>query len=244
MLSSMTDVQPDRDEQMIVEALRALLKQAREVGELITPRGYPHLGLAIVDSIFSLRSNYDSVVVPVLKRYCAEAKSLEWDKRFEVDGPEHGAQALIDTLGDLTTEERCELLTWNVAPGTNTRKADLCAEVAHVLLSEGVGTHELLANALAEHPGPERNVRKLKGVGPAAWKYLLNLSQVEKVKPDTMITGWVGCVLGRSAGQNESARLIESAALKLKREGEEASVRTIDHLVWRKQSGRAIATEK
>lgn len=39
------------------------------------PRGYPHLGLAAVDSVFSLRARYPTVVRG-LDRYCAAIPEL------------------------------------------------------------------------------------------------------------------------------------------------------------------------
>lgn len=236
MIDDMT--QTSDPQQKVTEALRALVDRAEKEGALITPRGYSHLGIAILDAVFSLRSRYDSVVVPMLKRYC-EVAGLDWTNRDSVQ-PEHGAKALVDFLGPKSTEQRCEILTKHVAPGTNTRKADLCVEIAQVLIDNGVDTHTSLAVVLEESPALEWKVRELPGVGPAAWRYLLNLSKVEKVKPDTMIVRWVSEVVGSAVGQKAAARLIETAAAEIKGEGAGPSVRTLDHLVWRKQSKRPL----
>ena len=235
MMDDMTNSDP---QQKVTEALRSLVEQAKSEGALITPRGYSHLGIAILDAVFSLRSRYDSVVVPTLKRYC-EAAGLDWSGLDAVQ-PEHGAQALVDFLGPKSTEERCRILTKHVAPGTNTRKADLCVTIAQVLVDNGVDTHTSLTAALEQSPDLEWKIRHLAGVGPAAWRYLLNLSRVEKVKPDTMIVRWVSEVLGETVGQKEAARLIEVAAAEIQGPGADPSVRSLDHLVWRKQSGRSL----
>lgn len=236
MMDDMT--QTNDPQQKVTEALRSLVDQAEKEGALITPRGYSHLGIAVLDAVFSLRSRYDSVVVPMLKRYC-EAAGLDWSNLDSVE-PEHGAQALVGFLGPKSTEQRCEILTKHVAPGTNTRKADLCVEIAQVLIDNGVDTDTPLAIVLEESPDLEWKIRKLPGVGPAAWRYLLNLSKVEKVKPDTMIVRWVSEVVGEAVGQKEAARLIEVAAAELQGQGADPSVRTLDHLVWRKQSKRPL----
>jgi len=235
IIGDMTNSDP---QQMVTEALRSLVDEAEAEGVLITPRGYSHLGIAILDAVFSLRSRYDSVVVPTLKRYCA-VTGLDWSDLDAVQ-PEHGAQALIDFLGPKSTAERCGILTKHVAPGTNKRKADLCVEIAQVFVDNGVDTHASLAVVLKESPDLEWKIRSLAGVGPAAWRYLLNLSKVEKVKPDTMIVRWVSEVLGETVGQKEAARLIEVAAAEIQGQGADPSVRTLDHLVWRKQSKRSL----
>ena len=236
MMDDMT--QTSDSQQMVTTALRALVQRAEQEGALITPRGYSHLGIAILDAVFSLRSRYDSVVVPTLKRYC-EAAGLDWSDLDSVK-PEHGAQELIDFLGPKSTEQRCEILTRHIAPGTNKRKADLCVEIAQVLIENGVDTDTPLAVVLDRSPDLEREIRELRGVGPAAWRYLLNLSKVERVKPDTMIVKWVSQLVGSPVGQKEAARLIEAAAAEIQGEGAHPSVRTLDHLVWREQSGRPL----
>ena len=236
MKDDMTNSDP---QQKVTAALRSLVERAESEGALITPRGYSHLSIAILDAVLSLRSRYDSVVVPTLERYC-EAAGLDWSGLDAVQ-PEHGAQALVDFLGPKSTEERCRILTKHVAPGTNTRKADLCVTIAQVLVDNGVDTHTSLATVLEQSPDLEWKIRHLAGVGPAAWRYLLNLSRVEKVKPDTMIVGWVSKVLDDTVvTQKEAARLIEVAAAEFQGPGDDPSVRTLDHLVWRKQSGRSL----
>ena len=228
----------DPAEQKVADAIEALIGEVGGVTQLITPRGYPHLGLAILDSMFSLRARYDTVVVPILVRYCEANEAIRWEQRFEPLQTEHGAQALLDFLGPKTSAERCEVLSRHVAPGTSTRKADVCVQIAEVLVENGVDTHIQLGTVLDEKPGLEWDVRKISGVGPAAWRYLLNLSQIEKVKPDVMIVGWVEKQLGRSVGQVEAAHLVEAATAILQQGDLDVSVRTVDHLIWRAQSGR------
>ena len=64
MMSSMSD---EQNQQAVTRALDALIEEAGGVRELVTPLGYSHLGLSLLDAIYSLRSNYDTVVVPALK---------------------------------------------------------------------------------------------------------------------------------------------------------------------------------
>mgnify|MGYP003388839756 CR=1 len=43
---------------------------------LDVPRGEPHLGLAIIDAILSLRAHFESVGVPLINRYCDAAQGI------------------------------------------------------------------------------------------------------------------------------------------------------------------------
>ena len=47
MMDDMTNSDP---QQKVTEALRSLVEQAEAQGALITPRGYSHLGIAILDA--------------------------------------------------------------------------------------------------------------------------------------------------------------------------------------------------
>jgi len=239
MMASMTDGQ---NQQAVTKALDALINEAQGVDKLLTPPGYPHLGLSILDAIYSLRSNYDTVVVPALQRYCT-AVNLDWNN-LDAATPEHGAQALSTTLQAWSVAERRDILTDHVAPGTTKRKFDLCVEIAKVLLENGVDGHQSLGLVLDESPGLEWKVRKLTGVGPAAWRYILNLSRVEKIKPDTMIMGWVGGFVEAPFSQAEAAQWLEKAARSLAATHPGLTVRQADHLVWRKQSKRPLTGDE
>lgn len=233
----------------VVDALEQLIDDAGGVDALVEPRGYPHLGVAIVDAVFSLRAGYDSTVVPVLQRYC-DGCGIGWDHRFDVQSGEHGVEALLAYLGPMSSSQRCELLNWQVAPGTRARKADVCVEIASALKGQGVERSTDLAREGRPSAEVEWAVRRIHGVGPAAWSYLLNLSRVEVSKPDTMICRWVGQASRRSAGQAEAggrsvtqaaaAAAIEQATAVLAPSHPGLTVRKVDHLVWRAASGRPL----
>lgn len=226
---------------MLVEAVDELIDEAGGSELLIEPRGYPHLGIAVIDSMFSLQSTYDAVVVPALRRYCDAHPTLRWQDRFDSSVPEHGAKALLDFLGPMTSDRRCEILTRNVAPGTTTRKADVCVGIATVLIESGIDSHLNLADAVERDSKLEWKIREIRGVGEAAWRYLLNLSRVEKSKPDTMVVRWVTEAVGIDLSPGSAADALEAVVDELQARHNDVSVRTLDHLVWRKASGRPLS---
>ena len=224
----------------VVDAVEALVFAAGGAGSLIEPRGYPHLGVAIVDSLFSLRADYDTVVVPLLRRYC-DGCGLGWDERFNASAHQHGTGALIGFLGPMSTDQRCALLNRQVSPGTSKRKANVCVEVATVFDQAGIDSTTELAHAVRRSAALEWAVRDVSGVGPATWSYLLNLSRVEVSKPDTMVVRWVETVTGHRPSQAEAAVAIEHAAEVLASRHHGLTVRMVDHLVWRAASGRSLS---
>jgi hypothetical protein len=55
-------------------------------------------------------------------------------------------------------------------------------------------------------------------------------------------SAWVSDVLHETVEQKEAARLIEVAAAEIQGSGADPTVRTLDHLVWRKQSKRSLTS--
>jgi len=227
-------------ETRVVEAaIMDLVDLAGGSTALIAPRGYPHLGLCVIDSIFSLQSRYD-VTERVLRRYCDGVPGLGWTDRFDDRPPLHGVSALLDVLGPLSSDDRCELLNWQCAPGTKARKADVVVKVAECLHRRDLDHPADLLNR-ANLVALEREFRAISGVGPAAWRYLLNLSGIQRVKPDTMVNRWVNAVLFEAVDRVRAAGLVEEAVINLRQDGEQFSIREIDHLIWRDASGRAVS---
>lgn len=235
---------------MTVDAVERLIDDAGGVANLITPRGWPHLGLVIIDACWSLRSNYDTVVTPLLASYCDAAPDLTWATAGEPPHAEHDAQRLIDFLGPIPLEARYTILNRNVGPGTVNRRADgttkgkpkaeIVVEVAQILVEEGVVTRADFVEAAPANPGLQWRVRQVPGVGFACWKYLLSLSGVEVAKPDVMVLRWLAEATGGPQSDAAGAALIESATRDLQTRGIDVTVRQVDHLVWRKASGRSL----
>jgi hypothetical protein len=228
------------------EAIDALIAEAGGVDRLITPRGWPHLGVAIIDAVFSLQTNYDTVVKPLLKGYCDAAPGLSWATVSDEPRREHDAQRLIDFLERVPLEQRTSILNRQIGPGTATQgrqgvpKAQIVVDVAHVLVQRGVVTRADFAAAAVAAPQLQWAVRRVPGVGFACWKYMLNLNGVEVSKPDTMVLRWLRAVTGTAPDSTNGAALIEGAARRLQDKGSAVTVRQVDHLVWRKASGRPL----
>ena len=227
-------------------ALAALVQEAGGPDAVITPRGWQHMGLVIIDAVYSLQADYDTVVLPMLKRYCDTAPDLDW---LTADGPlhgEHDAKTLIEFLGPMEVERRCEILNRQIGPGTarNGRpgklKAEIVVEVAGVLVDHNAGTVDKFAIAGVDDPQLKAEFLWIPGVGIACWKYMLNLSKVEAIKPDTMVLRWLDQTLGSTPTPSDGAALIEAATARLQDRGLKVTIRQIDHLVWRKASGRSL----
>ena len=226
------------------DALKKLISADGGAETLKTPRGYPHMGVIILDAVYSLQANYDSTVVPLLQRYCKKAApELSWPPT-ENNAPEHTAQDLLAFLSRLDSEARLVLLNRQLAPGTSRSrkgpvlKVDAAIAVAKTLVAEGISTRDDFVRR-AHEPDVEKKVRDVPGIGIACWRYLLNLSGAETVKPDTMILRWLNKTLGEQHSPKAAAKIIEDATALLQDEGVDVTVRQIDHLIWRTQSEKS-----
>lgn len=197
------------------------------------------MALAVIDSIYSLRAKYEAHALPAVNAYCRAIPGLEdASARFDPLIPEHGLKELVELTLSMTDVELVRLFggNWQVAPGTKTRKAVVVRAVASQLLDVKVDCRTDLADAsLAARA--KTAALAVKGVGPAAWRYILLLSGVEQVKPDTMITRWVR----RIASDDNISPQLAADALQLAARDLGSSVMTVraaDHLVWRYESGR------
>ena len=219
------------------EAVRQALMDLYKVCEPEPPRGYPHLGLSIIDAVFSLYANYASVA-NVIDRYCSQVDELKSEgARFDGSIPEHTIGSLLAVVDPLSEEELLSLFgNRQLAPGTKIPKAMVVRNAAHALKDSGVIKRLDLKEAnLCQ---VEKVVRMVPGIGVAAWRYLLNLAQIEEVKPDVMVARWIrGVTHDDSISYIEAADLLKTAALGLDRPSEHP-VRTADHTVWRFESGR------
>jgi len=231
-------------------ALKELLSAEGGPEGLHTPRGYRHMGLIILDAVFSLQANYDAIVVPLLQRYCEAEPNLLWSTKDSDAGPEHTAQDLLDFLASLDGENRLSLLNRQITPGTARSrsgpvlKADAVIRIAETLVSQGISTRDEFRHAVESDieksvGSVEQAVCAVPGIGIACWRYLLNLSGAQAVKPDTMILRWLEKTLGERPFPKAAARLIEDATAQLQDEGMDVTVRQMDHLIWRTESGRA-----
>lgn len=232
-----------------VDGLVALIDDAGGIDRLITPRGWPHLGLVIIDAVFSLQADYGTIVKPMLKRYCEEAPGLTWATAGDDSVPEHDASHLVDFLGPLALEERSRILNRQVGPGTahggreGYPKAQIVVDLARSLVDHRVVTRADFVAAAASDPGLEWVVRRVPGVGFACWKYMLNLAGVQSAKPDTMVMRWLAEVTETDLDEVTAATLIEDATSRLQATGLPVTVRQIDHLVWRKASDRPLGAD-
>ena len=121
------------DVQMIVERITSDVLAA--LGEFVTPAGYGHLSIALVDAVYSIRLRY-TAVERVVAAYCEASGTAcrALAARSETGFLEHGLDHLLGQAGT----EHGEALADRLFGGSRSRtagrlKADVCVEAARRL---------------------------------------------------------------------------------------------------------------
>ncbi len=199
----------------------------------MNPTGYPDsLALCIIDSIQSLGVRY-STVEHVVQRYRAARPGAA-----ATDGPDE----LLSTF-----DERDGVDRWAQDIGNRNRtstqpgaplKASAIRGAASFIEGAGVATPAAL-RAL----GPEQLALlkagwiRLPGQRSGiSWRYFLMLAGVPGVKADRMICRFVQNASGKTKpaiAPGAAGQAVETAARRL-----DVSATTLDHAIWRWQSGR------
>lgn len=216
--------------------LAAVVARCHEVlgdpAEWTTPDGYPNsLALCVMDSVWSIGIHYSSVR-KVVARYCASREA-------------QGANANNDGLRELTAhiEAAGGVDAWRSAVGTrhltSSRggifKTNAVEQVSEAMLAHGLNS---TADVRGAHPdaldAAETAWKQVRGQRSGiSWRYMLMLTGAPEVKPDRMICRFLERGIGHYPSMGEAVALVTAAAVGL-----DVPIRTLDHRIWRFQSGR------
>jgi hypothetical protein len=193
-------------------------------GRWTTPDGWPgEADSCLVDSIFSTRAKYETVVLPLVRRF-RESPLLD-------------PSGSLGTLASVSSRHLMDVVcNRQLVPGRSPNrllKVDAVRAVASLLVDQNWSTPSQILDAAVTFPREFRSTFiKTPGVGQAQYSYFLMLLGVPGVKPDTLVTAWVERELGLSGvPQKEIQRIVVEAALEI---GVDAT--TVDHTIWREES--------
>lgn len=227
----MTLIEDDRD-----AVLASVETHLGDPGLWVEPAGYrDSLALAAIDSVFSLRTRYTSVVA-ILGRY-REAR-----RAAGANPDTDGARELLETIAEAGGPDGAAqtLFTRNVSPGTRILKVESLIRGVSALQDAGVETSKDLRQA-GEAPELRRAWLRQHGLGKASWDYLLMNVGVDGSKADTMLIRFVTSAL------NSAERLTPERAQDAVHAAADSlgvSRKILDHTIWRFQSKAAASRRK
>lgn len=217
-------------------AVNAVVARCRDVlgpsDRWQNPVGYREsLALSILDSVWSLASDYDAHVVPVLDRYRGLRRAAGGDPSTD------GARDLIELAeavggpealaGRLDNHQRTS--THAGAP----LKSVAVVLAAEALVAAGIDTADEFRAAVACDPERVRSAwRRTPGQRSSSigWRYLLLLLGEDEVKPDRMVQAFLASCDLPGVTPDAAAALVSDAARELG-----VPARVLDHAIWRYQ---------
>jgi hypothetical protein len=219
------------DVRMIVERITSDV--LAELGKFVTPAGYGHLSLALIDAVYSIRLRY-SAVERVVAAYCKASgtacRSLA--ARDETGFLEHGLDHFLGQVGtDHGVALADRLFGGSRSRTTGRLKADVCVEAARRLQAVSVmrisDLHENTSSAEVRHAWTG-----VHGLGWVTWQYFCSLVGIDHFKPDVMLLRFAAETLVRYVSPAETDALLSRAFEELKPSYPGLTKRALDHSIW------------
>lgn len=193
---------------------------------------YQSLSVCIIDCVYSLRTKYYSVTVPIVDRYAA--LYLNGNRNNSGDtvsmliqhiDEKGGAQKFADEV----LKNHQKLGGKNKIP-----KENICYQLAQYLKYLNIDTIEDFRNF--ESPELlEIVIRAVRGIGDAGANYLFMLAgDPNRCKPDVHIHQCIKDSCGCDVSNEESQVLFSEAVNRLNKKHPNLTVRNLDGIIWRK----------
>jgi hypothetical protein len=225
------------DVQMVVERITSDVAAAPD--EFVTPPGYAHLSLALIDSVYSIRSHY-AAVKRVVAAYCQASRTAcqPLSARAESGFREQGLESLLGQAGT----DHGEILADRLFGGSRSRtagrlKADVCVEAARRLQAVSVTSIPDL-RARAGDTEVRHAWTGVHGLGWVTWQYFCSLAGIDHFKPDVMLMRFTAEALGRYVSPAETDALLSRAFEELQPSHPGLTKRTLDHTIWLFERGQ------
>lgn len=230
----------DKDVEQIVERLR-------RVGlDDVKPATSQYAGvpLCAIDAVFSIGVRYQSTENVVL-RYCSAFNLPVWVPRSSdvPHGQQHSTNEFLSNISGIPPQELAERIFQN-RHRTSTKNGILKAE-AVVSFCEALRNHgvQFMDEALrrVHDKGLDQSLRRIKGQGSGtSIKYFFMLVGEETlIKPDRMILRFLSDVLQREVNTAQAQTLLTKTVTQLRGSYPLLTARSLDHAIWRHESGRA-----
>lgn len=189
---------------------------------------YGSLGPCVLDCIYSLRTQYYTVTVPVVKRY---------GKAFMNGNVYDPSYTLSDFISHIEkfggTRKFAENVLKNKQVLSGRLKSEICLELAKKLVEKGIETKADFASF--DQSELEQIMRQVKGVGNAAVNYMFMLSgDPNRCKPDVHIHHCIKDAIRRDVSDPDCQILFTEAVKVLKKDCSQITVALLDGFVWEK----------
>ena len=198
---------------------------------------YSCVGLCAIDAVFSIQTRYNSVVSPLIDRFCTlidiprrarNPHTLPTNDQITITN-------LIHKLEGFTPESLAAAI--NNHQRTSSRsgilKADAFLRYLQVFQQFEADTYQDVNRLLEEKPEFEAAIRQIPGQNVSVDYFFMLAGDTDGVKVDTHLRRFVRNAVGRDLTTSEIKKLFRQAVIHYRLNGyPQMTARHLDHIVW------------
>ena len=205
---------------------------------------YSCVGLCAFDAVFSIRSNYNSVVSPLIDNFCT---LLEIPRHAPNPHAIPCAEEqvtisnLCAKLKDYTPESLANAIHnhQRTSSRSGILKTDAFLQYLDVFQRFKVNTYQDVNRLADENPAFEQALRNIKGQNVAVDYFFMLAGDEDGVKVDTHLRNFVRDAVGRDLEPEQIKTLFREAVVHYRQNGyPDMTARHLDHIVWTWQKSR------
>lgn len=220
-------------ERQLIEQFIYFCNKNLDLNSSLYAEPYHSLSVCIIDCIFSLRTRYFSVTVPIVKRYAATYMQGN-DKAY--------GDNLVEFTKHIEEVGGCSEFTVKILKNnqklSGRLKSEICYELAKKLLLLNINTIEDFQN-FQPIELLETVISSVKGIGAAGLNYLFMLAgDPNRCKPDVHIHHCIRDACGIDISNDNCQKLFTEAVDILKINFPYMSVRLLDGIIWKKYQAK------
>lgn len=194
---------------------------------------YKSLPICLIDCVYSLRTKYYPVTIPVVKRYA------DWALDGAVNSANDSITLFMHHIDEIGLQAFADSVVKNHQKlgGSSIPKELVCYNLAKYLHYLHIETIEDFRNF--ECPELlEIVIRAVPGIGDAGVNYLFMLTgDSDRCKPDVHINHCIQDACGYTLNNDEIQTLFTDTVAVLRKDYPQLTVRMLDGIIWRKYSG-------
>ena len=192
---------------------------------------YQSLSVCLIDCIYSLRTNYNAVTIPIIDRYAqkymngcknygGDTISMLLEHIYECGGPAAFAETILKNHQEL-------------GGSAHIPKEEVLFQLANYLRLLHIETIEDFQSFESQEL-LEIIVHAVKGMGDAGTNYLFMLvGDTNRCKPDVHIHQCIKDACGEDVSNDECQIIFRESVIVLNKLYPQLSVRQLDGLIWR-----------
>lgn len=205
---------------------------------------YSCVALCAFDAVFSIRSGYNSVVSPLVDRFCV---LLDIPRRaanpHSIPSQEEqvSVSVLRDKLRGYTSQSLADALHnhQRTSSRNGILKTEAFLQYLEVFRRFKVDKYQDVNRLANENPAFEQALRNIKGQYVAVDYFFMLAGDEDDVKVDTHLRNFVRDAVGRDLTPEQIKTLFREAVVHYRQNGyPDMTARHLDHIVWTWQRSR------